>query len=198
MDDYQSGLGCLWCHWFGLHNLWLSCMERPFCRSQWLFLTRSLDHSYTALYIPGGTPVHLEQHLQGSQATNEISLCGHETVWLTLKLWNFVRFGRPVGCCRPHVWHHEKLGVLRLIEYLSKCPFPLLLQSSRHTKWPAIHGLGLDFPRPTHLPANCVQKPAFKDNPLAALFRCLQSLQATEKRSLESANALVRANIAPF
>ena len=44
----------------------------------------------------------------------------------------------------------------------------------------------------------CVQKPAFKDNPLAALFHCLQYLQATKQRSFKSANTLLRANIAPF
>ena len=51
--------------------------------------------------------------------------------------------------------------------------------------------------RPAY-PQTVVKKPPFKDYPLASLFRCLQYLQATKQRSLESANVLLLANIAPF
>ena len=51
--------------------------------------------------------------------------------------------------------------------------------------------------RPAY-PLSVLKKTAFKDNPLAALFRCLLYLQATKQRILESANALLRAYIALF
>ena len=81
-----------------------------------------------------------------------------------------------------HIWgqvlSESHTNILACLDPPLTCTVNFILHQTYQVT--RLRRLGPYFPRPTCLPANCVPKPAFKDNPLAALFRCLHYLQATK------------------